>query len=195
MEINIKVYDLEEQNNKNIPKNIIFPTQIHSNNIIEIKTGNENLENCDGIFTSNNNYYLLGVKVADCAAICFYDNQKYGIIHVSWRGLINGIIEKMLSKFNNPKIFVSPFLKKFEIQKDDCYEKIKNRFGKKYLLIKKEKNKKIIIFQFQKAIKDILPKNTIFDLRDTFKDNKLASWRRDRNKQRNFTVISNNLLF
>lgn len=192
MKINIKVYDLEEQNNKNMPKNIIFPTQTHSNNIIEIETGNENLENCDGIFTSNN-YYLLGVKVADCAAICFYDNQKYGIIHVGWRGLISGIIEKMLNAFNNPKIFVSPLLKEFEIQKDDCYEKIKNKFGEKYFLIKKEKKKKIIIFQFQKSIKDILPKNTIFDSRDTFKDNKLASRRRDKIKQNNFIVISNNL--
>jgi len=34
----------------------------------------------------------------------------------------------MLEKFENPEIFVAPFLKKFEIQKDFCYDEIYKKF-------------------------------------------------------------------
>jgi len=123
----IKIFDLDSQGNKNFLHNVTLPRQTHSSNIVEIKTGNENLQNCDGIFTSNKNNFSLGIQTADCAAICFYDDKKYGIIHVGWRGLVDGIIEKMLDNFVNPKIFVSPVLNEFKIQKDDCYKRIKNK--------------------------------------------------------------------
>lgn len=186
MAIKIEVYDLYAQ--VDIYDDIIFPTQTHSTNIIEIKTGKENLENCDGIFTSMKNNYSLGIVTADCAAICFYDKEKYGIIHAGWRGLVNGIIEKMMNIFDKPNIFISPLLEEFEVQKDQCYYKIKNQLGTKFFKIKEDGQ---IIFQFQKAIRSILSKNAVFDERDTYKNKKLASWRRDRNKQRNYTIISN----
>jgi hypothetical protein len=34
----------------------------------------------------------------------------------------------MLENFNDPEIFVAPFYKKFEIQKDFCYEAIFEKF-------------------------------------------------------------------
>jgi len=95
----------------------------------------------------------------------------------------------MLEYFANPKIFVSPILNEFEIQKDFCYEQIKNKFGEKYFYIKKENNKDIIIFKFIEALKSVLPINTIFDSRDTFKNSNLASWRRDGGGKRNYTII------
>jgi len=186
----IKILDLDSQKNKTHLKNVIFPIQTHSNNIIEIKTGKENLENCDGILTSNKNNFFLGIKTADCAAICVYDDKKYGVLHAGWRGLVNGIIEKFLKEFTNPKIFISPLLNEFEIQKDHCYKLIENKFGEKHFRIKKENNKEIIIFKFQKAIEEVLPNNAVFDSRDTFKNKNLASWRRDRNEKRNLTIIS-----
>ncbi len=192
MKIKTEIFDLNSQKNKSIFKNVIFPIQTHSSNIVEIKTGKENLKNCDGIFTSSKNQYSLGVTTADCAAISFSDDQKYGVIHAGWRGLVNGIIEKMLDKFNNPNIFVSSLLKEFEIKKDDCHKKIENKFGEKYFVVKKEEDKEVIIFQFQKAIKDILPENAIFDSKDTFENKNLASWRRDGKIEGNFTIISNN---
>jgi len=185
----IKIFGLQSQENKNFLHNVIFPIQTHSNNIIEIKTGKEDLQNCDGIITSNKNNFSLGIQTADCAAICFYNNENYGIIHAGWKGLMGGIIEKMLDDFVNPKVFVSPILNEFEIQKDDCYEQIKNKFGDKYFYIKKTKNKDIIIFKFLEAIKSILPRNAIFDSRDTFKNTDLASWRRDGSGKRNYTII------
>ena len=185
----IKIFDLHSQGNKHSLDNAIFPIQTHSNNITEIKTGKEDLQNCDGIITSNKNNFSLGIQTADCAAICFYDDDKYGIIHAGWRGLVNGIIEKMLDNFVNPEVFISPILNEFEIQKDDCYKQIKHKFGDKYLYVKKVNNKNIIIFKFLEAIKSILPKNAVFDLRDTFKNINLASWRRDGGGKRNYTVI------
>jgi len=189
MKHNIKIFDLNLQKNEIYLDNIIIPVQTHSNNIIQIKTGNENLQNCDGTITSNKNNFSLGIQTADCAAICFYDNKKYGIIHAGWRGLVNNIIENMLNKFVNPEIFVSPILNEFEIQKDSCYRQIKNKFGDKYFYIKNSNSKNIIFFKFLEALKSILPKNTVFDLRDTFKNNNLASWRRDGGDKRNYTVI------
>ncbi len=185
----IQILDLDSQKNKTHLKNVIFPIQTHSNKIIEIKTGKENLENCDGIFTSNYNNFSLGIKTADCAAIAIYDNEKYGVIHAGWRGLVNGIIEKFLKEFTNPKIFISPLLNEFEIQKDDCYRLIEKKFGEKHFRIKKENNKEIIIFKFQKAIEEVLPNNAVFDPRNTFENKNLASWRRDKDKKRNFTII------
>ena len=188
MNIKITTYGLEQK----IPKNVIFPTQVHSTKIVEIKTGQENLKNCDGIFTSILYHYALGIQTADCAPICFYDDRRYGIIHAGWRGLVGGIIEKMLEKFENPHIFVGPLFKEFEIQRDDCYAKIDNKFGQQFFKIHNSLSQEKIIFQFQKAIKSVLPNNTIFDSRDTYQDKSLASWRRDRDKHKtNYMIISN----
>ena len=190
MEHIIKIYDLlSQQKDKDFLKNVILPNQTHSNNIVEIKTGNENLENCDGLISSNKNNFALAIKTADCACICFYDKEKYGIIHAGWRWLVNGIIEKMLDKFESPKIFVWPLLNKFEIQKDDCYQQIKDKFWTKFFEIQKENWKEKIIFNFLEAIKLVLPKNTKFDGRNTFTHTDLASWRRDKNQKRNYTII------
>ena len=168
-------------------ENIITAKQNHTNNITEIKTWKENLENCDWLITNIKNNFSLWVYTADCCPIAFYDDKNYWIIHAWWRWLTNGIIEKMLEKFEKPNIYVWPFLKKFEIQKDFCYFEIENKFWNRYF---KEENWKII-FDFEKAVKSILPKNAIFDSRDTFFDKNLASWRRDKNKARNYTTITN----
>ncbi|MCX6807296.1 MAG: polyphenol oxidase family protein [Patescibacteria group bacterium] len=169
-----------------LPDGIIIPEQVHGANIIEIKTGLEDISNCDGLWTENF-MKILGVKTADCAPICFWQDDRFGIIHVGWRGLVNGIIEKMLVLFDKPNVWVGPFLPKFEIQKDECFKRIKERFSSNFLLENKDK----IIFDLEKAIRSLLP-NADFDGRSTFEDLKLASWRRDKTSSRNVTVIGNN---
>ena len=181
-------------------ENIIVPNQTHSNNIIEIKTWKENLENCDWIITplptsplTGERSLKLGIKTADCAAIVFEDEKNYWIIHAGWRGAVNWIIEKMLEKFENPKIFVAPFLKKFEIQKDFCYDAIFEKFWDKFFshpqpLPTKEGSNKII-FDFESCLKSLLWEQAIFDKRDTLEDNNFYSYRRDKTTKRNYTVI------
>ena len=116
------------------------------------------------------------------------DDEKIGIAHIGWRGLCLGLIEKMLINFDlkNLHVFVGPFNHSFEIKKDFCFEKIQEKFGEKYFVEEKGN----IIFLFKDAIMSLLPKNTEFDSRNTFKDLSLPSFRRDKTEERLVTVIS-----
>jgi len=186
-----------------IPDLVIVPIQTHSDNIIEIKTGKENLENCDGIWTfitppsplltqeGEIKHFLLGIKTADCAPIVFIDDEKFGVIHAGWRGLCGNIIENMLeiflkknSKNKNLKIWVGPILPKFEIQKDFCYNLIYQKFGETFF---EEKNNNIY-FNFKKALASLLPKAE-FDNRNTLEDENLASFRENKTLERNITIV------
>jgi len=179
----VKVYS----NSSNCIEEVITPVQVHGSNFVEIINGKENLENCDALMTFDKKFKL-GMKTADCAAICFGDGKKIGIIHVGWRGLILGICEKVEKLFNKDdlEIFVGPFLTKFEIKKDFCFEQISAKFGDKFFIYDKDR----IIFDFKSALESILPMNTVFDSRDTELDLTLPSNRRDATKQRLLTLIS-----
>ncbi len=195
----IKIYSKPEQiKNPSFLQNVIIPNQTHSNNIVEIKTWKEDLTNCDGIYTKIENNFKLAIKTADCTAITFIDKKYYWIIHAGWRWWINWIIEKMLERFDNPEIFVAPFLKSFEIQKDFCYDAIFEKFWDKYfsrdVALLHLYNPDIeyyekIIFNFEKALKSILWDKAIFDERDTYFDDNFYSWRREKTGKRNYTII------
>jgi len=185
------------RNQLNLPEKIIFPQQTHSINIVKISNGQENLKDCDGIWTENLDLKL-GIKTADCAAVSFFEGSKIGIVHAGWRGLVGGIIEQMLENFPGKfprKIMVAPLLNEFEIQRDDCWEKINNRFGEKYFRYEKGR----IIFLFQKALESVLPPETKFSREKTFynlsseKQGKsdFYSWRGEKTSKRNITIIGN----
>ena len=172
---------------ENAPNNIILPQQIHGDKIIEIITSDEKLDNCDALITKNRNFSL-GIKTADCAAICFTDGEMIGIAHIGWRGLCFSLIEKMLAKFNheNLNVFVGPFNYSFEIKKDFCFNKIREKFGDKYFTLNQGK----ITFLFKDATMSLLPQNIQIDSRNTFEDLSLPSYRRDKTSKRLVTVIS-----
>ncbi len=114
---------------------------------------------------------------ADCAIIAFWDNEKIGICHAGWRGLITGIVDGMVSNFPNGNCYIAPFLHQFEIQKDNCYEKIQSRLGDSYF----KEDQGNIIFDFRKAIIDnVNPIPFTLDDRSTTNDPRLGSWRRDK---------------
>ena len=169
------------------PHGVLFPEQCHGDNLIEIISGAENLENCDALITKNKNFSL-GVKTADCTPICFTDGETIGIAHIGWRGLCLSLVEKMLKNFNykNLQVFMGPSIHSFEIKKDFCFDKIQNKFGDKYFIQKDGK----IIFLFKDAIMSLLLQNTEIDQRDTFLDSSLPSFRRDKTSQRLATVIN-----
>ncbi len=179
----MKVWTLNPQ--ESVPKEVIVPQQTHGNTIIEICTGQENLTDCDGLWTRDDRF-LLGIKTADCAPVCFQDSEKFGILHIGWRGLVNGIGEKMQQIFTSPHttVHIGPILPQFEIQKDFCFDELQAKFGNQFFIFQEEK----IIFLFQKALQSLSPKAQ-FDPRSTFDTPSLASWRRDRNDLRNTTVI------
>lgn len=172
----------------------ITPQQTHSNRIIEVITGQEDLTGCDGVWTKNTDF-TLGIKTADCAAIAFCNQDQFGIIHAGWRGLVNGIVEKMcktafpdnLNNLSRDKvqIWVGPILPQFEIQPDDCYDQIEAKFGEAFFVEKAGK----IYFDFRGALEHLLP-TAQFDGRSTYDTLELASWRRDQDLRRNVTTIN-----
>lgn len=172
---------------EDLDSKVILPNQCHSDSVVEVVSGNENLNNCDALITKDK-HFSLGIKTADCAAICFSDGEKIGIAHIGWRGLCLGLIEKMLKRFNffNLRVFVGPFNHSFEIQKDFCFVKIQEKFGDKYFMQKEDK----IIFLFKDAIMSLLPKSVVSDERNTFTDVSLPSFRRDKTEKRLVTVVS-----
>lgn len=170
------------------PQNTLFPTQTHSANIVEIVTGEENLENCDGLFTRNPKF-LLGVQTADCAAVCFIGNKYYGVVHAGWRGLQQGILEKMLNHFEDDKlhkIVIAPLYPEFEVQKDECYELLHKKFGDDFFQEEEGKT----TFLFLKAVQSVLPFSS-FCGESTFENRKWTSWRRDKTSERNKTIVGN----
>jgi copper oxidase (laccase) domain-containing protein len=156
--------------------------------LVEIHDGNESLENIDAAVCFNKSFSI-GMRTRDCAPVCFSDGEKIATAHIGWQGFSLGLLEKTLAYFDskNVVIYVGPFLNSFEIKRDFCYDAlIKKLGGEKHM---REENGKLI-FEFQKAIAEILPEQTIFDTRDTFSDMTLPSNRRDKDSKGFLTTVS-----
>lgn len=92
----------------------------------------------DGLATNKKNLFLMTTG-ADCPPVLFYDpvKQVVGNIHVGWRGLLRGIVEKMIEilkikygcKVENINVFIGPGIGKchFEVEDD-----VAARFVKDY---------------------------------------------------------------
>ena len=170
-----------------LPKGIVLTQQTHSANIRIVQSGDENLENYDALITDKRNL-TLGIKTADCAPICFSDKERIGIAHIGWRGLCLGLIEKVLTNFNTEdlQMYVGPFLNSFEVQRDFCYDQLKQKFGNKFF--HEESNK--LIFDFKKTIDSLLLRQTVYDSRDTRTDFSFPSYRREKKKGNFVTAVS-----
>lgn len=167
-----------------LPPRVILPQQTHGTQVIEIITGDERLSATDGIWTKNPDF-LLGIRTADCAPIAVWDDEKFGVVHAGWRGLMDGIVENFLQNFDAPQIWVGPLLPIFEIQKDDCWSRIRDRFGDDFF----EEPNNELQFNFRAALASVLPDDAEWDSRITADTPDLASWRRDHDDRRNVTVI------
>ncbi len=138
------------------------------------------IENVDGLITERKNVALIA-HGADCLMLALWDNKKIGICHAGWRGFTDGMLEQMLSHFSaHPHAFAGPFHHLFEIQKDECYERIKKKCGE--LFFEERENK--FFFNFKEAIESTLKKKTILIgiEESTFENPQFASWRRDKKK-------------
>lgn len=154
----------------------IIQKQIHSNIVNKVAKDTPSWDFGDGMITNEKDLGLVAYG-ADCAIIAFLDNEKIGICHAGWRGLVSGIVDNMVSHFPNGNCHIAPFLHQFEIQKDDCYEKIQSRFGDRYL----DEAQGKVIFHFKKAIVDSVSQIPLaLDDRSTIDNSDLGSWRRDK---------------
>lgn len=133
---------------------IIFPEQLHTNNIkiIEKEDINNNscykLTNVDGLITKEK-YAILATTFADCTPIFFYDpiNNVIGNIHSGWPGTTKKIgakaVDILVNQMGcNPKnilCFIGPHIRKDHfLVNDDVKEIFENTFTdiyKKYNVI------------------------------------------------------------
>ena len=137
-------------------KNFFFLNQVHSSRVIEITKNNKNKKiNADGMITKKKGV-LLGILTADCAPMIIIGEKYVGIIHIGWKGLLDGIIEntiielrKKSERVDNLICLVGPHLqgKSFIIQKD--FEKMLIKKNKKKYVIKIKEKK---FFNFSKLI-------------------------------------------
>lgn len=154
---------------------VVMAKQCHGNTVRTIVTGQEDTTNCDALITQNKELRI-GIYTADCAPIAYSDGATIGVAHVGWRGLCLGLAQKMLPYFDAEKleVYVGPHLHIFEIQRDACYDTIKDAFGTEFFVEKEGK----IFFKYKEAVAACLPKNTFFDSRSTGEDIGLPSHRR-----------------
>ena len=179
---NINIY----KNSSDCKDKVLIPKLAHGSKIIEVITGNEDLNDCDALFTKSDKFEL-GIRTADCASVCCGDGKYIGIAHIGWPGLSTDLLENFLEKFDksNLDIFVGPLMRRFEIQRDFCYDKLEVNFKN---FIEYENGK--MFFNFKDALLSVLPEKVVLDDRNTFLDLSLPSYRRDKTKDRLLTVIS-----
>lgn len=81
---------------------LFFMNQVHGTTIVEIDSASDphEIRECDGLITSETGLGL-AVLVADCAPVLFSTSHKVAAIHVGWRGLFGGIVEKALDLMSN----------------------------------------------------------------------------------------------
>lgn len=138
---------------------LILINQIHSNKVIEINHKNKTKQMVgDGLITKEKNL-LLGILTADCAPIIFLGKNYVGIIHVGWRGLLNGIIEKTLDllqtkgeKSKELSCFVGPHLQSQNFQVEEDFKETLIKNNKNNINFLKYKNGKKF-FEFSMFIK------------------------------------------
>lgn len=91
------------------PKKAVFMEQIHGNNISVVKNHKERIiKDSDGLITGEKNIFLC-TTTADCLPVIFYDPilRIVGILHIGYRGLLGGIVNRMVSKLKKQNSIIS----------------------------------------------------------------------------------------
>lgn len=156
----------------------IIQKQKHSALINCVGAETQNWIEGDAMITKENNLGLV-VYGADCAMVGFWNKEMIGVCHAGWRGYTLELVCKMAKIFSGGNCYLAPFMHKFEVQKDECFDQIKAYCGEKYFLVENSK----IFFDFKSAILAELDGLSIeLDDRSTFDYPELGSWRRDRKR-------------
>ncbi len=177
-------------------KNEVGMVQTHGNRVVVVskKDIGSSIKNCDGLLT-NDPETVLKISVADCMPLAIFDpaTNSIGLIHAGWRGLdrkiIKNAIDLMIKNFS-----VKPQNLHVEIGPHICqrHYEIKNDVAERFLnypdTVKKENGKMFLDLAEvakEQLIKSGVNKNKIkFDIRCTFEDLSLPSFRRGDMKKR-----------
>lgn len=83
---------------------LFFMEQSHGIEVVLIdeRSDNSELFRCDALITKTPGT-ALAVLVADCAPVLLQGEKTSAAIHVGWRGLFGGIVEKVIEMMSNEK--------------------------------------------------------------------------------------------
>jgi len=137
---------------------LFFTKQVHKTDIFDLKKSNlihcdqinysiTSLNHADGIKTDEKNI-ALGIQTADCVPCFLLSHQNLFSLHLGWRSLSGGLLDKALDTFNKSdelKLFIGPHIGKgsFEVGEEviDEFKKTHRDFkdwytvkGEKYLI-------------------------------------------------------------
>lgn len=107
-------------------KNIQFGHQVHKCDLINLNTQDHHssnlIQDSDGLWTSEQNVKL-GIYTADCAPCFIYSSDKLYSLHLGWRSLHLGLLDKALQNIDvneKTQIFIGPHIQfqSFEVGKE-----------------------------------------------------------------------------
>lgn len=85
------------------PKKAVFMEQTHGNNLSFVNSSKRKiLKGSDGLLTREKDVFLC-ITTADCLPIVLYDpdSKLTGVIHAGYKGIMKGILEKTIKKFED----------------------------------------------------------------------------------------------
>jgi YfiH family protein len=91
---------------KNLPREPYWLNQVHGIDVLEVGISKSVMPNADGSYTSEINRVCC-VMTADCLPVllCNAQGTKVAAVHAGWRGLLDGILDVSVSKFDpNDKV-------------------------------------------------------------------------------------------
>ena len=90
------------------PSRLFFMDQVHGVDVLEINESSDASQprQCDAMITRTPGTGL-AVLVADCAPVIIHGERSSAVIHVGWRGLLGGIIEKVIDLMGQERFTAS----------------------------------------------------------------------------------------
>ncbi len=181
--------------------NLVTLNQVHSNTVHIVNSKNIDTINQidgDGLFTTDDNI-ALGIFTADCYPLIFIGEKAVSVIHLGWRGLNSGTIERSIKLFEEigdyPKtafIGVGISQEFYEVG-EDMISQLNKDYGVEQALDRDENGR--CKLDLRRLIKNVLKLNNIDDYEFltgcTYKDDdKFFSYRRDNGiTGRHLTVV------
>ena len=199
LDLNLLQNEDKKKLEKLIPYPIAWMNQVHGANIQKIENPScQTFKATDGIYTQLCNQ-VLAIKTADCIPLVLASSngQEIAALHVGWRGMSKGIIEKSLEIFSSnsrsltawlgPSISVDNYevgeevYKAFERNPDSKASFVKKKFkGIIYVNLEAEAKRRLINYGVE-----IITGNYC-----TYTDTQIFySFRRNGSKKRMITVV------
>ena len=92
------------------PDRLVIARQVHGNAVCDLDDWNGETLEGDALVTTRQDV-AVAVLVADCVPLLLVDAERVGVAHAGWRGMADGMIAAVLSRFASPadvRVVVGP---------------------------------------------------------------------------------------